>query len=100
MEAPVSNRRCYSLVRTCCHCFIIGDDVDSVQTKGADMHTIRAMLRRAERDAAVIDAVKHARDSMQLIHLGRIQVGDYVIDLTDDIQRLTAVLMLLGNPDM
>ena len=62
------------------------------------MHRVKAMLRRAERDAAVIDAVRHARDSMQLIHLGQIQVGDYVIDLTDDIQRLTAVLMLLGHP--
>jgi hypothetical protein len=63
------------------------------------MHRVQAMLRRAERDAAVIDAVRHARDSMQLIHLGQIRVGDYVIDLTDDIQRLTAVLMLLGNPE-
>lgn len=61
------------------------------------MHRVKAILRRAEQDAAVIDAVRHARDSMQLINLGQIQVGDYVIDLTDDIQRLTAVLMLLGH---
>lgn len=63
------------------------------------MHRVKAMLHRAERDAAVIDAVSQVRDSMRFVNMGQVQVGDYVIDLTDDIQRLTAVLMLLRNPD-
>lgn len=35
---------------------------------------------------------------MELIHLGEIKIGNsgLVIDLTDDIQRLTGLLMLLG----
>jgi hypothetical protein len=61
------------------------------------MHNIKAMLGRTERNAAVIDSVRRTRESMQLIQMGQVQVGDYVIDRTDDIQGLTVVLMLLSN---
>jgi hypothetical protein len=62
------------------------------------MDRVRALIRQAERDAALIHTVRIARASMELIHLGEIQIGDsgLVIDLTDDIQRLTAALILLG----
>jgi hypothetical protein len=62
------------------------------------MNSVQALIRRAERDVAVIDAVRRARTAMKLIHYGEIKIGDsgLVIDLTDDIQRLTATLMLLG----
>lgn len=54
------------------------------------------MLGRADRDAAVNDSVRRARASMQMGQIGQVQVGDYVIDLTDDIQQLTEVLVILG----
>jgi hypothetical protein len=60
------------------------------------MNSVQALVLRAQRDVALIDAVKRARTAMKLIHFGEIYVGDYLIDLTDDIQRLTAALMLLG----
>jgi hypothetical protein len=59
---------------------------------------VRTLIRRAERDAAVIEAVRHALDTITLIHRGQLRVGDYTIDLTDDIQRLTAALVVLGYP--
>lgn len=64
------------------------------------MNRVQALIRRAERDVAVIEAVRRARDSMKLIHLGRLEIEDtsIVIDLAEDIQRLGAVLMLLGYP--
>lgn len=64
------------------------------------MNSIQALICRAERDVAVIEAVRRARESMKLLHLRRLEIEDSgsVIDLTDDIQRLGAVLMLLGYP--
>lgn len=65
-----------------------------------DMNSAQTFIRQVERDAAVIQTVRRARASMELIHLGEIKIGDtgLVIDLTDDIQRLTALLLLLGYP--
>lgn len=62
------------------------------------MDRVRALVRQAERDSALIDTIRRARASMELIHMGEIQIGDsgLVIDLTDDIERLTAALILLG----
>lgn len=64
------------------------------------MNSVQALVKRAERDAAVIEAVRRARESMKLINLGQLEVEKtgIVIDLTEDIQRLGAVLMLLGYP--
>lgn len=64
------------------------------------MNSVQALICRAERDVAVIEAVRRARESMKLLHLGRLEVEDtgILIDLTDDIQRLGAVLMLMGYP--
>ncbi len=66
--------------------------------QGGDVDKVQTMIRQVERDIALIEAVWHARASMQLINLGEIQVGrGLVIDLTDDINRLTAALLLLGH---
>ena len=64
------------------------------------MNSVQALIRRAERDVAVTTAVRKALESMRLIHQGRIQIEDtgLVIDLAEDIQRLGAVLMLMGYP--
>jgi hypothetical protein len=61
------------------------------------MNKVQTLVRQVERDIALIDAVWKARSSMQLINLGEIPVGrGLVIDLTEDIKRLTAALLLLG----
>jgi hypothetical protein len=64
------------------------------------MNSVQALIRRTERDAAVIESVQRARESMKLIHLRLIEFqGTKIeIDLGEDIQRLGAVLMLLGYP--
>lgn len=64
------------------------------------MNRVQTLICWAERDAAVIEAVQRARESMKLIHLGRLEIEDtgIVIDLSEDIQRLGAVLMLMGYP--
>jgi hypothetical protein len=60
------------------------------------MNRVQALIRRAERDVVVIDAVERARAAMELINCGEVRAGDYVIDLSDHIQRLTGALLLLG----
>jgi hypothetical protein len=62
------------------------------------MNTIAALVREAERNVAIISAVQHTLSSIKLIHFGYIKIEgtDLIIDLRDDIQRLTAVLILLG----
>ena len=67
---------------------------------GDDMNSIQALIRRAERDVAVIESVRRARESMKLIHLRLMELEEtrIDIDLGEDIQRLGAVLMLLGYP--
>ncbi len=65
---------------------------------GDDMNSVQALIRRAERDVAVIESVRRARESMKLIHLRLMEFEETRIDvdLAEDIQRLGAVLMLLG----
>lgn len=67
---------------------------------GDDMNSVQALIRRAERDVAVIESVRRARESMKLIHLRLVEFEEtrMDIDLEEDIQRLGAVLMLLGYP--
>lgn len=62
------------------------------------MNSVQALIRRAERDVAVIESVRRARESMKLIHLRLMEFEETRIDvdLAEDIQRLGAVLMLLG----
>lgn len=64
------------------------------------MDSVQALIRRTERDVAVIESVWHARESMKLIHqsLMKFEETRIEIDLAEDIQRLGAVLMLLGYP--
>lgn len=64
------------------------------------MNSAQALIRRAERDVAVIESVRRARESMKLIHLRLVEFEEtrMDIDLAEDIQRLGAVLMLLGYP--
>jgi hypothetical protein len=64
------------------------------------MNSVQALIRRTERDVAVIESVWHARESMKLIHqrLMEFEETRIEIDLAEDIQRLGAVLMLLGYP--
>lgn len=64
------------------------------------MDRIKAMIRQAERDSALADAVARALATLRLLHLGRLEVEEsgFVIDLRADIQRLTGALTLLGYP--
>jgi hypothetical protein len=64
------------------------------------MNSVQALIRRTERDVAVIESVWHARESMKLVHqrLMEFEETRIEIDLAEDIQRLGAVLMLLGYP--
>ncbi len=66
------------------------------------MNSVQAMVRRAERDLAVAEAVQRARQSMEALHRSRMVAENtkIVVDLAEDIQRLGAVLMLLGYPDL
>lgn len=58
------------------------------------MNAIQSLLRRAERDAAIIDAIQRAVMTLQIL-----RVAEGVIDLKPDIERLTGALTLLGYPE-
>jgi hypothetical protein len=62
----------------------------------AAMNTIQALMRTAERDAAIIDAIQQA-----VLTLRMLRVAGGWIDLKPDIERLTGALTLLGysEPD-
>lgn len=62
------------------------------------MHRVKALIRQAERDATLIDAVGHALRTLRLLHMARLEVEQtgLVIDLREDMQRLTGALTLLG----
>ncbi len=64
------------------------------------MDRVRAVIRQAERDSLLADAVVRALATLRLIHLGRLEVEEsgFIIDLRADIQRLAAALTLLGYP--
>lgn len=66
---------------------------------GDDMNSVQTFIRQVERDAALIEAMVHVLASIRLIHRGQIRIEhtELVIDLTDDIQRLTAALVLMGH---
>lgn len=57
------------------------------------MDSIAALIRRAERDAAVIPVVREARTTLELL-----QIAGVGIDLRPDIEKLTEVLILLAYP--
>lgn len=65
------------------------------------MDKVQALIRQAERDVVLTDAVARALATLRLIHLGFLQFEEtgLVIDLSDDIQRLTGALVLLGYFD-
>ena len=57
------------------------------------MDSIAALIRRAERDAAVILVVREARTTLELL-----QIAGVGIDLRPDIEKLTEALILLAYP--
>lgn len=62
------------------------------------MDSVQTLIRRAERDVAVIEALMHVLRTMKLLHMARLEVTDtgVVIDLSSDIELLLGVLLLLG----
>lgn len=62
------------------------------------MDRVRELIRQAERDSVLADAVVRALATLRLLHLGRFEVeqSGLVIDLRADIKRLTGALILLG----
>jgi hypothetical protein len=57
------------------------------------MNTIQALVRTAERDVAIIDAIQQA-----VMTLSSLRIAGGWIDLKPDIERLTGALTLLGFP--
>jgi hypothetical protein len=62
--------------------------------RGDAMDSVNAMLRRAERDAAIILALRDVSTTLRVIQAAR--VG---IDVRSDIEKVAGVLTLLGSPD-
>lgn len=60
------------------------------------MYSVQAMLRRAERDAAVIDAVRPTLTTLRLLQVEHAKSAIW-IDVRKDIERLIEVLALLGG---
>jgi hypothetical protein len=57
------------------------------------MDSIEVLIWRAQRDAAVIDAVQQALTTLRIL-----RVAGVGIDVRPDIERLTGALTLLGFP--
>jgi hypothetical protein len=58
------------------------------------MDSVNAMIRRAERDAAIILALRDVRATLRVVQAAR--VG---IDVRSDIEKVAGVLTLLGSTD-
>lgn len=58
------------------------------------MDSVNAMIRRAERDAAIIIALRDVRATLRVI-----QTAHVGIDVRIDIEKIAGVLTLLGSAD-
>jgi hypothetical protein len=58
------------------------------------MNSVTAMLRRAERDAAIILALREVRTTLRVI-----QAAHVGLDVRGDIEKVAGVLTLLGSPE-
>ena len=65
------------------------------------MDKVKALIRQAERDVVLADAVARALRTLRLLQLGCLEVEQtgMIIDRRADIQRLVGALTLLGYCD-